>query len=84
MKIKKNNYDNDIKRPFRGNTFAKPTENPNGKSSNQFMEIKSYHGPRDFFAIFLLALEPQGGSRDDIKPFFLCAESLFNPNVRDQ
>ena len=51
--------------------FAKPTENPNGKSSNQFMEIKSYHGPRNFFAIFLLALEPQGGSRDEIKPIFI-------------
>ena len=35
------------------------------------MEIKSYHGPRDFLAIFLLALEPQGGSRDDRKPVFI-------------
>ena len=35
------------------------------------MEIKSYHGPRDFFAIFLLALEPQGGLRDERKPFFI-------------
>ena len=35
------------------------------------MEIKSYHGPRDFLAIFLPALEPQGGSRDDRKPVFI-------------
>ena len=35
------------------------------------MEIKSYHGPRDFLAIFLLALEPQGGSRDERKPIFI-------------
>ena len=35
------------------------------------MEIKSYHGPRDFLAIFLLALEPQGDSRDERKPIFI-------------
>ena len=34
------------------------------------MEIKSYHGPRDFLAIFLLAFELQGGSRDERKPIF--------------
>ena len=35
------------------------------------MEIKSYLGPRDFLAIFLLELEPQGGSRDERKPIFI-------------
>ena len=35
------------------------------------MEIKSYDGPRDFLAIFLLALEPQGGPRDERKPIFI-------------
>ena len=35
------------------------------------MEIKNYHGPRDFLASFLLALEPQGGSRDERKPIFI-------------
>ena len=35
------------------------------------MEIKSYPGPRHFLSIFLLALEPQGGSRDDRKSFLI-------------
>ena len=35
------------------------------------MEIKSYHGPRDFLTIFLLALEPQGGLRDERKPILI-------------
>ena len=35
------------------------------------MEIKIYPGPRHFLYIFLLALEPQGGSRDERKPIFI-------------
>ena len=35
------------------------------------MEIKSYPGPRHFLSIFLLALEPQGGSRDDRNPILI-------------
>ena len=55
MKIKKNNYDNYIKRPAVTrllNLRKIQTENH---------QIKSYHGPRDFLAFFLLPLEPQGG-----------------------
>ena len=41
------------------------------------MEIKSYHGPRDFLAIFLLAFELQGGSRDERKPILIVLNLSF-------
>ena len=35
-----------------GNTFVKPTENPNGKSSNQFMEILKVTMVQEIFSLY--------------------------------
>ena len=45
------------------------------------MEIESYYGPRYFLAIFLLALEPQGGSRDERKTIFIVLNLSLNQTL---